>query len=458
MDSTTDGLVPRQAEKDKKHQALRAFYAPLRRENVCPLGPVAAPASSACQARSDRGEGASETSALARPSTGAQAPLGNTAKSSSPSDLQDRARLKRAERFEGLAVARYWLYRHVQRVDPARNPGDVYRTHDCRYVRRQRQVEVKVSSETNVAHYAGLATCGSVWACPLCAAVIQQKRRVELTKLIQWAYASGYVPAMVTFTAPHTAFDSLADLRESMTDAFRRLRGGKAWAGFKARYGFDGLVRSTEVTYGQNGWHPHTHEIWLIKGMSEFDQVGFVQFVKERWAKVCMASGLLKSDDMIKRWHFGIHAVDVRFGITDSDYLAKQDASRAWGVDHEMASQSAKKAGPKGVHPHEFLIRREKGDGARFMEYIHAMKGASQLFWSRGLKAWVGIDDVDDNEAASDETPPDEVSRVLGAMSPEQWSLVRKLHKRAQLLEAAEIGGWDAVLSLLYSLGWSPYE
>lgn len=385
-------------------------------------------------------------------------PLGNTAKSNSAPELQERARLKRAERYEGLAVARYWLYRHMQRVDPDRNPGDVYRTHDCRFVRRQRQIEVKVTADTNVAHFAGLATCGSVWACPLCASVIQQKRRAELTQLISWAYANGYVPAMVTFTAPHTAFDSLADLKANMQKAFTKLRCARPWKKFQEDVGYGGMVRSTEVTYGQNGWHPHTHEIWLIKGMSQFDQEGFVQFVKQRWAKVCMASGLLRSDDMIKRWHFGIHAVDVRFGITDSDYLAKQDASRAWGVDHEMASQTAKKAGPKGVHPHEFLIRREKGDGARFMEYIHAMKGASQLFWSRGLKDLVGIADVDDEEAADDETPVDEVSRVLGAMSPEQWSLVRKMHKRAQLLEAAEIGGWDAVLSLLYSLGWSPYE
>lgn len=391
--------------------------------------------------------------------TGGCGALGNTAKSSPPpQDLQDRARLKRAERYEGLAVARYWLYRHMQRVDPARNPGDVYRTHDCRFVRRQRQIEVKVSSETNVAHYAGLATCGSVWACPLCAAVIQQKRRQELTKLITWAYANDYVPCMVTFTAPHTAFDTLADLKEKMRRAFERLRRGKAWDKFKARSGFGGLVRSTEVIYGDNGWHPHTHEIWLVRRLSEVEQLDFLDFVKDHWRKACITAGLLEEGDMIKRWHFGIHAVDIRFGVTDTDYLAKQDASRAWGVDHEMASQSAKKAGPKGVHPHEFLIRRQKGDGARFMEYIHAMKGASQLFWSRGLKALVGVADVDDEEASREETPVDEVSRVLGSMSPEQWSLVRKLHKRAQLLEAAEIGGWDAVLSLLYSLGWSPYD
>lgn len=387
-------------------------------------------------------------------------PLGNTAKSSPPSEQQDFTRSKRAERYEGLSVARYWLYRHMQRVDASRNPGDVYRTHDCRFVRRERQVKVNASSETNVAHYTGLATCGSVWACPVCAAVIQQKRREELTQLIEWAYANGYSPAMVTFTAPHTAFDTLADQKEKMTAAFKRLRQGSPWTRFKEKTGFGGLVRSTEVTFGANGWHPHTHEIWLIKPMTEVEQLDFLDFVKQRWRKVCIASGLLDGADKIKGWHFGLHSVDVRFNVSDSDYLAKQDSSRAWGVDHEMASQSSKAGRAKGVHPHEFLIRREKGDGARYMEYVHAMKGASQLFWSKGLKDLVGIRDLtpeEERKEAEKETPKDEVSLVLGALSPEQWSLVRVRRKRSQLLDAAEIGGWDAVMSLLYALGWDPY-
>ncbi len=436
MDSTTSGAPRRQYLS-----SVAAFYEPLQGKKK--------------EQAVQPGEGASRTNEATRPEAGT--PLGNTAKSSTPpAEVEDKARAKRLQRYEGLAVARYWLYRHIQRIDPDLNPGDVYRTHDCRFVRRQRNVEVKLSSGTNVAHYAGLATCGSVWACPLCAAVIQQRRRAELTRLISWAYDQGYSPCMVTFTAPHTAFDTLSDLRDRMQDAFKRLRHGGPWERLKSRCGYAGLVRSSEVTHGQNGWHPHTHEIWLVKPMTEFQQGEFVDALKERWRKVCVASGLLDGTDRIKGFHFGIHAVDVRFNVSDSDYLAKQDASRAWGVDHEIASQASK--GAKGRHPHDFLMKREKGDSLRYLEYIHAMKGKSQLFWSKGLKAAAGIDDLDDDDIARDETPQDEVSAVLGMMSPEQWSLVRKTHSRAQLLTAAEIGGWDAVQSLLYSLGWSPYD
>lgn len=436
MDSTTSDAPRRQYLS-----SVAAFYQPLQEKGT--------------QSADATRRGACRTNEPARPEAGTT--LGNTAKSNSAStaEAEDKARSKRLQRYEGLAVARYWLYRHMQRVDPDRNPGDVYRTHDCRFVRRQRHVEVKLSSGTNVAHYAGLATCGSVWACPLCAAVIQQRRRAELTRLITWAYDQGYSPCMVTFTAPHTAFDSLSGLRDAMQDSFRRLRCARPWVRFKEQFGFGGLVRSSEVTHGENGWHPHTHEIWLVKPMTEYEQGEFVDTIKERWKKVCIASGLLDPSDRRKGFHFGIHAVDVRFNVSDSDYLAKQDASRAWGVDHEIASQASK--GAKGRHPHDFLMKREKGDSLRYLEYIHAMKGKSQLFWSKGLKVAVGIDELEDEDIARDETPVDEVSTVLAALSPEQWSLVRKTHSRAQLLTAAEIGGMDAVRALLQSLGWDPY-
>lgn len=33
---------------------------------------------------------------------------------------------------------------------------------------------------------------------------------------------------------------------------------------FKDGIGYEGLVRGLELTYGSNGWHPHTHELWVL--------------------------------------------------------------------------------------------------------------------------------------------------------------------------------------------------
>ena len=380
--------------------------------------------------------------------TAGGAALGNTAKSSTTSVSPQE---KRAERYEGLSVAREWLYKHMKKVDPSRHVGDVYRTHDCRYVRRERFVGVHFSAEHQSAHYSGLATCGSVWACPVCCALIQQRRRLELAHLIDWAYREEYWPAMVTFTFPHQAFDTLANLRERQQVAFKKLRSGNVWTLFKKRNGLDGLVRSLELTHGENGWHPHTHELWLIKRLTVTEQSRFLEDLKERWYQVCLAAGLV---DASQRHSFMLHAVDVRFGVNDSDYLAKQDASRAWGADREIATASSKSGKAKGVHPHEFLIRRDKGDFWRYFEYVNAMKGARQLFWSQGLKARCGLEDIDDKELADESKEP---ADLLGRLVPEMWALVRRKRQRAQLLNVAESGDWNRVFGFLVGIGWDAY-
>ena len=49
---------------------------------------------------------------------------------------------------------------------------------------------------------------------------------------------------------------------------------------------------------------------------------------------------------------------------------------------------------------------------------MQAMKGRRQLFWSNGLKAQVGVDDVSD-EVLADESQ--EAAEILGRMTTEDW-------------------------------------
>ncbi|HGP1317043.1 TPA: hypothetical protein ACLF3A_006470 [Pseudomonas aeruginosa] len=103
-------------------------------------------------------------------------------------------------------------------------PGNVYRTFDCRHVRTAHFVGLHYRPEYLQAHYRGIATCGSVWACPVCASVIQERRRLELEHLVQWAEDQGLQAIMVTFTFPHTGFDTLSELLDRQADAFKRFR------------------------------------------------------------------------------------------------------------------------------------------------------------------------------------------------------------------------------------------
>ena len=365
-------------------------------------------------------------------------PLGITAKSSSPSRSAARAL-----RYQAHSHGREMLRAAALAESPDRWPGDVFRTVDCRN-KAHSDIGVYYSSAHESAHYGGLVTCGSVWACPICASRIQERRRLEIEQAIQWAHSHSLVPVLVTFTFPHRSWHSLRDLIHQQRAAFKRLRSGKAWMSVKPV----GLIRSLEVTHGANGWHPHTHELWFCDSQSLPDLRRLVTM----WERSCSRAGLLDPNDSGQLRAFRAHGVDIQVETCAKagDYLAKIDDSRSWGFAHEVGKAASKAGRAKGVHPHHFLIRRAAGDAANFVEYVRAMKGARQLFWSPGLKAKAGIGEVTDEELADETREP---ADLLGRLSPEDWDYVRGNDARAELLDAAETGGWSAVRHLLRSLG-----
>lgn len=373
-------------------------------------------------------------------------PLGITAKSSTPPTREIGAQASRAQRYEALHQARVWLGRRVNQTNPdVQFPGEIYRTFDCRNVRTSHFVEIRHTPGLP-ANYRNLATCGSLWACPVCASKIQERRRLELEHLVQWANDQDLQAIMVTFTFPHASFDTLEDLLARQSDAFKRFRAGGPFRRFKADIAFRGLVRSLEVTHGVNGWHPHTHELWLVSpAVGQEIRARLV----ELWERACIAAGLLDPLDQAKLQAFRVHSVDVRTNATSGDYLAKQDSSRKWGITHEVAKATSKAGKAKGVHPHEFLVRKAKGDAARYFEYLDGMKGKRQLFWSPGLKDACGLDDLSDEDLSLSGDDAD----LLGNLGQDDWDFIRSKRCAAQVLDAAEIGGWGLVLRYMKRLG-----
>ncbi|MEL7209627.1 MAG: protein rep, partial [Actinomycetota bacterium] len=109
-------------------------------------------------------------------------------------------------------------------------------------------------------HWTGIKTCGSVWACLLCAAKIRAARAAEIDHLAKAHLAAGGHCTMLTFTLPHYASDSLFELWEAMTRAWESMTSGQVYAErIKARYGILGFIKAVEVTIGFHGWHPHLH-------------------------------------------------------------------------------------------------------------------------------------------------------------------------------------------------------
>lgn len=378
--------------------------------------------------------------------------LGTNTKSSTPPpkiDLISRVQQTRAERYRLQNSARDLLL-WKGKTEGLEYPANFHRTAKCLHVRTGSNVGVHLSNEHNKAFMSGLAVCGSVWSCPVCAAKIQERRRVEIAQGFDWAYANNKKIIMVTFTIPHYVNQRLAELITKMREAFSGLRAGKPWAKITQRVGYVGLIRSLEVTLGENGWHPHTHEAWIVD--KNTDTEALRDRVAARWLTMCESAGIVSKSSEAA---FLARSVNIMDNCSTSDYLAKQDDSRNWGIDRELASASSKKSrSVKGFHPFGLLAEHAEGGegrkdaGARFIEYATTMrdKKCRQIFWSHGLKKRVGLEEKKDEELAEEQT---DKADLLGLLDVDQWRLIIKCQAKSDVLDAAENGGWDAIMTLI---------
>lgn len=305
-------------------------------------------------------------------------------------------------------------------------------------------VTVTYSREHKSAGFGNLMRCGSVWTCPVCAARITEGRRAELKEAVS---RSNFIKVMITITLQHSRDDKLIELLKALKDSWRRLKMGKGWQLIKARYGLEAYVTSSEVTYGEHGWHPHLHAL-LFSSLEpgEFDVEAFKKALSERYNALLAKHG---------RWSSEYYGIDVRFG----DAGAGEYASK-FGLEEEL-TKSIMKAGKGGASPFQLLDLYSQGEtwaGEAFKEYASVFKGARQLVWSKGGRAVLGLGrEASDEELAEEEMEPGR--EVLVTFTAEQWSQVLKRRARGEVLEAAR-GGDRAVLweYLINVLGLIPCE
>lgn len=265
---------------------------------------------------------------------------------------------------------------------------------------------------------------------------------MEIAKLFDHTYSSqdGKKIVMVTLTFSHNRDQSLKELLTLQAECLKKLRKGKQWDKFKRRIGFGGMVRSLEITHGDNGWHPHTHEAWVVE--RDADAAALREFVTERWLKICQKEGLCPAG---KEAAFREHSVDVIDNARSSDYLAKMDETSQWGIDRELAKSSTKKGRKSGRSI--FQILADATDGCRYsdalyVEFVQAIKGRPIILWSPGLKAACGVDELTDEELAAAQ---EDKALPVALLSPDDWKCVTAHGARAYVLELIEEGGETAL-------------
>ena len=332
-------------------------------------------------------------------------------------------------------------------------------------------IPLKRNNEHGSISAGGVATCGSVWACPVCRSKIVQKRSEQLDEIYKNGTEKGYKFALVTFTIPHTGADNLVELYGSSTlskgisGAFTKWRSSYCYSKkFKAENEFIGDIKAVEITWGQvNGFHPHIHFVVITK--NEIDpQKWQSEFLKE-WQKQCSKSGLkIPNEKGVK--------VDLVNNGAMVNYLAK------WSVGSELQSDSVKES--KGVNYSiaqlELMLIDEKYrcSGMRPMSldrisgilasYYKAMHGQKQLQYGNLQTGWkdelIG-EDVEDSQITQEQSEHTHTDILV--LKKSLYMKINSQNKLSEFIECLEsmesVPGYKNLIyekarTLLYKMGF----
>lgn len=319
---------------------------------------------------------------------------------------------KKYDKFELQSVAKKAL--------PGERVEICFRNRRC----KDSEVEVWKHRSSEKAFYGNLAVCGSVWQCPVCAAKISELRKKELRCAVDGHLKTGKL-AMLTLTFSHQKNDRLKETMAKFSKAVDRLRSGKRYSRLMKKMGLIGTIRSFEITYGANGWHPHIHI--LVFYTNEIDLEDVEDELIDLWTLALSSTGL---------------SANRKYGLTLQDAEKASDYVSKWGVEHEMTKSHSKKGKQGGMTPfdflREFLSTGNKAMLGLFQEYAEATKRKRQLIWSKGLKQMFLLEEKTDEQLANEKT---EEAELIGTIEDEVWKWIVRTEKRGQFLRLVEIHG-----------------
>lgn len=309
------------------------------------------------------------------------------------------------------------------------------------------KVEIQHTTDNKSSRYHGLVVCSRLWQCPVCARRISEQRRQELTIAVN---QSDMHPILITITLRHHKQDALKELLETLTTAWGKFKSGGPWQRMRDEYFWCGDIRALEVTYGKNGWHPHSHILMFTsKPLSSVQVSQLETAMKTRWARIVNRLGGEAGFDYgldVKTGNEYIADYVAKFGRLPQERNTKFEGN--WTVAHELAKAVVKKGRKDSISPFEMLNAygmttgaERKQWAARFQEYTEAMKGKKQLFWSRGLKKSLKIAEIRDEDAG--EVNLDWLT--LATLNEQELKLLMRLPdwRRGEVLDIAKTGDFD---------------
>ena len=322
-------------------------------------------------------------------------------------------------------------------------------------------INMSAPAGERIAGLRGLVSCGSVWLCPRCAAVIGLARAGELKRGIQEWQSRGYAVLFLTLTVGHGREDSLRKVWDGIAPAWSALNRHRAWKTIKEEAGIRGFVRAVEATWSpKNGWHVHAHILLFVENAQE--ALNHTNDIKRLWISIAEKEGY----EADPRWQ-DLRPVNPEDPERMARYVTKASNGKQWSAADEVMRWSTKRARGESRAPFEMLMDASYGDYEALQAWWEWEDGSHdrrQMTWSRNLRKELGLTtEAPDEELVTTSTPISEdlqAQDILDALdqgSPEIAGIPNGLWRQltllpeemSEFLEAVEAGTAENVASRL---------
>ncbi len=321
---------------------------------------------------------------------------------------------------------------------------------------------IEMRTNDGSAYYSGVLHCGSVWMCPICAPKILARRGREIDEIVSAAQERGATILFVTLTVRHHAWDKAKDLVPIISGAYGKLLSGRAWYGHSGKerqkrlsegksvsdglrggLGYVGMTRAMELSYGDNGHHPHSHSILIFdKPLTDAEIEKFTDHIEPKWAKHVKTT----TGETVRK---GV-GVDVRRWNTNDDvagwYVTK--VGQGWTLGSELTAGMYKDAYGKSKNPAQLAkqyvnsLTSEQGPdekiGQILKEIWAATKGKNLTYTSPKLREWAGLNEEKTDEELANE---DVDGTPIAVIDERLYEQAHKLNAHPDLLTATETNG-----------------
>ena len=340
----------------------------------------------------------------------------------------------------------------------ADQPGRKHRVYSCgRHVTDSEQgVTLRLTTQADGskrAGFSGYQSCGSVWACPVCAQRVQAERSTEVAEGLAAWFAAGGSVEFLTLTVRHERKHGLNAVWDEVGAAWTAMVGHRRWKELVSDLGVQGRLRATEVTYGDNGWHVHLHVLLFRRPTGRpIVRSAVSEEIWQLWSNAVTRRDMRPS----RR-----HGVDLR-AVQGSDALARYFTKQTYGSESvalEVANSVGKRASMGNRTPFQVLRdvigsdvaegRDPAADLDAWLDYQRGSKGRRQLVWSRGFRQVLGLGaERTDEEIAADDLGGD----VLATMDAATATSAANRGVCWRLLDAAESGDLPALASVMHAV------